>query len=60
LDKQFRNAICDSYDFLKAPDFLALPEPWKVIVGRLLNKERAMRPHNAAQIATILRKIGGI
>ena len=59
-DTQFRDAICESYDYLQAPEFLATPQPWRVLVGRLLNKERAERPYNAAQVAAILRKIGGI
>lgn len=59
-DSQFRDAICESYDYLRVPEFTGLPEPWKIIVGRLLNKERAMRPHSAAQVTAILRKIEGI
>jgi serine/threonine-protein kinase len=59
-EDQFREAICQSHDCLNAPEFLTLPRPWQIIVGRLLNKERAMRPHNATQVADILRRIGGL
>lgn len=54
------DAICESNDCFDVPDFLALPEQWQIIIGRLLEKERADRPYNAAQVATILQKIGGI
>jgi len=59
-NQQLHDAICESYDYLETPEFLALPKPWKIIIGRLLNKERAERPHNADQVAAILRNIGGI
>lgn len=52
-------AICESSDCLKEPNFLKLPEQWQVIIGRLLNKERADRPHSASQVAAILQKIRG-
>lgn len=51
------DAICESNDYLDEPDFLTLPEQWQVITGRLLKKERADRPHNAAQVEAILQKI---
>jgi len=57
---ELHDAICGSTDYLEEPDFLALPEQWQVIVGRLLNKERADRPRSAAQVAAILQEIGGI
>lgn len=56
---QLRDATCNSQDYLTAPQFDSLPEQWKVIVERLLSKEQATRPQSAAQVATILRKIGG-
>ena len=57
---QLQNVICESTDYLNEPNFLSLPEQWQVIVGRLLNKERANRPHNAAQVAAILQSIKGM
>jgi len=59
-DQQLRDAICQSHDCLNHPTFLTLEEPWKVIVRRLLNKDRAMRPHDAAQVTGILRRIGAV
>ena len=57
---ELQDAICNSNVHLQERGFLALPEQWQVIVGRLLNKERADRPYSAAQVAAILRKIGRI
>jgi serine/threonine protein kinase len=57
---ELRNAICESTDYLNEPGFLSLPGQWQVIVGRLLNKERANRPRNATQVAAILESIRGI
>lgn len=53
-----KDNICNYHDHIAAPEFSALPGPWKLIVKRLLEKERANRPHSAHQVATILRKIG--
>ena len=57
---ELHDAICESNDCLEETGFLKLPEKWQVIIERLLNKERADRPYNAAQVAAILQKIGGI
>lgn len=54
------DAICSSYEYLQFSEFSALSPQWKLIVGRLLEKERAKRPQNAAQVAALLRKVGGI
>lgn len=58
--QQLSDAVCKSDDYLKVSEFDALPKQWKLLVGRLLEKERAKRPQNAAQVAGILRKLGGI
>lgn len=55
---ELRKAICESTDYLAAPAFVALPSRWKLLIGRLLEKERAKRPQSAEQVAKILRKIG--
>lgn len=57
---QLRQAVCESEVHLAKPAFVALPQPWKILVGRLLEKERSKRPADAGQVATILRKIGAI
>jgi serine/threonine protein kinase len=58
--QQLSDAVCTSDDYLKVAEFDALPRPWKLLVGRLLEKERAKRPPSAAQVAEILHKIGGL
>lgn len=57
---QIRQAICTSTDYLTVTKFTALPPQWRTLVGKLLEKERAKRTQDAAQVAAILRKIGGI
>jgi len=53
-------AICTSHGYRNAQKFRDLPQEWKLIIGRLLGKNKADRPHDASQVASILRKIGGI
>lgn len=55
---QCQDAICDSYDYLLAPKFTALSDNWRLISGRLLEKERSKRPYSASQVGEMLRKIG--
>ena len=59
-DSQIRDAICNSDAHLATPEFLALPEKWRLIAERLLCKERSGRPSNAGQVAIILSKIGAV
>jgi len=59
-DGELRDATCNSNDCLSAQRFLALPDQWKLILERLLKKDRGERPNNAGQVGTILRRIGGI
>jgi serine/threonine protein kinase len=56
----FRDAVCNGDAYLNEPAFQALPNPWAVLLPRLLAKERSNRPNNAAQVRDILRKAGGI
>jgi eukaryotic-like serine/threonine-protein kinase len=56
---QLEDAVCNSNNHLSAPAFRALSGQWQVMVGRLLSKNRAERPHEAGQVAKILRNIGG-
>jgi len=58
--QQLSDAVINSKEYLNVPEFDALPQQWKLLIGRLLEKERAKRPQGAAQVATILRKIGGL
>lgn len=55
---QLRDAVCDRDDHLKRPKFVALDPGPRVLIGKLLEKQRAKRPADAAQVAMILRKIG--
>ena len=52
-------AVCRSTDFLADPQFQALSRAWQLLIGRLLEKERARRPQDARQAAHILRKLRG-
>ena len=54
------NAVCKSTACINAPDYLALPDQWKLLLGRMLEKDRVRRPQNAAQVANVLRKIRGV
>lgn len=57
---QLRNAVCDADDHLSRSAFVALDSRWKTLLTKLLAKERGQRPTDAAQVAKILRKIGGV
>ncbi len=52
--------VCRSNDHLAAPGFMSLPDQWRLLTSKLLEKERVNRPRSASQVATILRKIGGV
>ncbi len=51
-------AVCNSFDYLAKSRFTRLPTKWQLVLGRLLEKERARRPLNAHQASEILRGIG--
>ncbi len=57
---QLRQAVCDSTVHLTKPTFQALDEKWRILLTRLLEKERAKRPSDARQVGTILKKLGGL
>lgn len=57
--EQLGDAVCGSHAHLGVPEFAQLPPNWQLVVERLLEKERAKRPHDAAQVAAILRALGG-
>lgn len=58
--QQLSDAVCTSEDHLKVTEFNSLPQKWKLVVGRLMEKERAKRPQNATQVAELLRKLEGV
>jgi len=53
-----REAVCHSSDFTLQEGFKNLDTSPRLLLGRLLEKERAKRPQSAAQVATMLRRIG--
>ncbi len=55
--QQLSDAVCNSDGYRNVSTFAALPDRWQLILARMLEKNRAGRPHNAAQVASILRKI---
>lgn len=58
--QQLCDAVCSSTTHFSDAQFVTIPREWKLLVGRLLEKERARRPQGANQVATILRKIGNV
>jgi serine/threonine-protein kinase len=58
--QELRSAICTAADWRSQPGFVSLPNPWKLITAKLLEKERARRPLEAEQVGSILRKLGGV
>ena len=55
---QLRDAVCDRDDHLKRPGFLALDGKLRILIGKLLEKQRAKRPTDPAKVGEILRKVG--
>ena len=52
-----RTAVCGGGEALKSPELDALPKPWRLLVRKLLARERVDRPLDAAQVAQILGRI---
>jgi serine/threonine-protein kinase len=52
--------VCNSDDFTRDTDFVALPKQWQLVIRKLLEKERAKRVNSAAQAAMLLRKLEGV
>lgn len=55
---EFEDFVCSSDHHLTEAGFLELPQEFRILIARLLEKERANRPHDASQVAGILRRIG--
>lgn len=55
-----RRVVCESSDYAAFPEFLALPDKWRLLLEKLLSKERSGRPNGADQVAKILRALEGI
>lgn len=57
-EQQLREAICESSGHLEHDGFKTLPKKWRLLISRLLARERGKRSRTASQIAKILRRIG--
>lgn len=55
--QELSDAVCTLDDYKNAAEFTALPDKWRLLITRLMEKNRADRPRHAAQVAAILRKI---
>jgi eukaryotic-like serine/threonine-protein kinase len=53
---ELRDAVCQGSAHLRTPAFLALNERMRLLLSKLLEKDRARRPADAAQVAVLLRK----
>lgn len=53
-------AVCKLDTHLADIDFVQLPGKWKLLVKKLLEKQRVDRPQSAGQVATILNKLRGV
>jgi serine/threonine-protein kinase len=56
---QLQDAVCTRTEHLQRPRFLSLDNPLRLLLTKLLQKDRLNRPSDAQQVATILRKVGG-
>lgn len=54
-----RDRVCNTDDFKRDSDFVALPKKWQLLLGKLLEKERGKRVNSAQQAAMLLRKLEG-
>ena len=54
------DAIRGSEDHFSHADFVKLPNSWKIVVKKLLSKQREGRFNDAAQAAAAIRKVGGL
>jgi len=55
--QELNEAVCASDDYKHSSEFGTLPGRWKLLITRLLEKNRADRPRHANQVAAILRMI---
>jgi eukaryotic-like serine/threonine-protein kinase len=57
---ELSEAVCHSESFIDESTFQALPSNLRLIIRRLLEKERARRPASASVVATLLRALGAV
>lgn len=58
--QQLQEAVCQSIEWRTVGSFQTLPRNWQLLIGRLLEKDRARRPQDATQVNAILRKLGDV
>ena len=58
--EELRKAVCESSVHLTKTSFQALPQNWKILNERLLEKDRAKRPSDAKQVSVMLKRLGGL
>lgn len=51
---EFQERVCRSSDFAQTADFKAIPLRWRVLVQRLLEKQRVRRPKDAAIVRDLM------
>jgi len=56
--EQLSEAVCNSESLINNTVFRALPQKLNLLVGRLLEKERARRPASAKLVGQILCNLG--
>ncbi len=56
---ELEDIVLHSTEHLEAEGFKALPHPWRVLLGRLLERDLHRRPASPMEASTILRRIGG-
>jgi serine/threonine-protein kinase len=54
---EVRDSVCLSFDYLVNSVFMNLPNDYRLVMLKLLEKPRAKRLQSAAQVGTLLRKI---
>jgi serine/threonine protein kinase len=54
---ELKDAVCTSADYEHSPAYQELPGKWKLLMNRLLEKNRACRPRHSEQVSAILRRI---
>lgn len=55
---ELESAVCNSHDYRNTVGFQNLPQLWQILVARLLEKDRARRPNDPAQVVDLLKKVG--
>ncbi|MGE0768171.1 MAG: serine/threonine-protein kinase [Hyphomicrobiaceae bacterium] len=54
-----REKVCRSSDFVDSADFKALPPRWRLVVQRLLEKQRVRRPKDASLVCQLIDLAAG-